>query len=606
MLKRFSISNIIYIVLLSFVFIYLLLRSSLVPLVHDEAATFFHYIHKASFLPPQAHWDANNHILNSMLSYFSYSLFGSSEWALRLPNLLFFPLYFYYTYKISTELSSKLLKWTFFISLVFAHNFIEYFSLTRGYGMSMALLLASIWYLIQVFKYSQLKHYFLSSLFMSLAILANLTLINSALLLLGILTVQILNPWDKTRYNKTLKSIGIVLFTLGVPIGLSIKLLLIFKEKGLLYYGTLDGLWELTVKSLIELLSGKESKIIEGFILLYFAAMLIIFIINIIKRKNFSSIWNKQFIFFYFLIGNIIAILILGELLHINYPEDRTGLYLFPYFVGSIIFLFDSISKKMNAKLLVLIILPFLFFPIHFLFSMNLSHTSFWRIERIPHRFYDTVLDKSKQANKNFTVGGYHVRTLCWAYENFRHGGELNQIQTKNYPENISSYQIVDVEQHKEWLKDYQIIDHDPISNLSLLERKTKMKSILIDHKNIENTKWKKNAFFNIYKCTVDSLISETLLIDIKFSLTSKAKPFDARLVAQIVDNDKNMLSYEFIALDWKKTDWNGEEDNFNARILLHDLAKGSEKLTVYLWNIDKQAFMIENIECSVKRLTVN
>ena len=606
MLKRFSISNIIYIVLLSFVFIYLLLRSSLVPLVHDEAATFFHYIHKASFLPPHAHWDANNHILNSMLSYFSYSLFGSSEWALRLPNLLFFPLYFYFTYKISTELSNKILKWTFFISLVFAHNFIEYFSLTRGYGMSMALLLASIWHLIQVFKYSQLKHYFLSSLFMSLAILANLTLINSAILLLGILTLQILNTWDKTKYNKTIKTLGIVWFTLGIPIGLSIKLLLIFKEKGLLYYGTLDGLWELTVKSLIELLSGKESEIIEGFILFYFVAMLIIFFINIIKGKNFSSIWNKQFIFFYFLIGNIIAILILGELLHINYPEDRTGLYLFPYFVGSIIFLFDSISKKMNTKLLMLIILPFLFFPIHFLFSMNLSHTSFWKTERIPHRFYDTILDKSKQANKNFTMGGYHVRTLCWAYENFRHGGELNQIQTKNYPEDISSYQVVDIDQHKEWLKNYQIIDHDPISNLSLLERKIRMKNILIDRKNIENNEWKKNAFFNIYKSTVDSLISETLLIDIRFSLTSKAKPFDARLVAQVVDNDKNILSYEFIALDWKRTDWNGEKDNFTASILLHELPQGSEKLTIYLWNIDKQAFMIENIECSVNKLIVN
>lgn len=588
---------------MSFVFIYLLLRSSLIPLVHDEAATFFHYIHKASFLPPFAHWDANNHILNSMLSYFSYSLFGSSELALRLPNLLFFPLFFFYTYKISTELSNKILRWTFIISLVFAHNFIEYFGLTRGYGMSMALLFAAIWYLIQVFKHSKLKNYFLSSLFMSFAILANLTLINSALLLFGILLIQILINYKNTDNKKSIKSFGIVLFTLGITIALSISLLFKFKEKGLLYYGTLDGLWELTVKSLIELLSGTESNIIAGFVLFYFIGMLIIFARTIIKQRSFSSLWNKNFLFFYLLIGNLIAILILGKILHINYPEDRTGLYLFPYFIGSSLFLLDSMSKQMSKKWLAITVLPFLFFPLHFLYSMNLSHTSFWQIERIPHRFHETILDKSRQSNNKLTMGGYHVRTLCWAYENFRHGGELNQMQTKNYPENISDYQIVDIKDNKKWLDNYDIIDHDLVSNLSLLERKAKIKSVLIDHAIIEDIGWQKKAFFNIYKSQIDSLENETLLVNIEFSLACKTKPFNARIVAQVVSKDKKVLSYEYIALDWKRTEWNSEENNFNASILLHELPQGSETLTIYLWNIDNQSFLAENIECSVRKL---
>ena len=133
--------GLIAIFIFSLVFIYLAIRAFMVPLVHDEVATFFHYIQKGEFLPPLAHWDANNHILNSILSYFSYLLFGSSELSLRLSNLIFFPVFFFFVYRISNLLRNSILKWAFFITFVFAHNFIEYFALSRGYGMSMALLL---------------------------------------------------------------------------------------------------------------------------------------------------------------------------------------------------------------------------------------------------------------------------------------------------------------------------------------------------------------------------------------------------------------------------------------------------------------------------------
>ena len=69
------------------IFIYLIIRSIYVPLIHDEAATFFHYIQSSSFIPFHSLNDANNHFLNSLLTYISYTLFGDSEFALRLPNL---------------------------------------------------------------------------------------------------------------------------------------------------------------------------------------------------------------------------------------------------------------------------------------------------------------------------------------------------------------------------------------------------------------------------------------------------------------------------------------------------------------------------------------
>ncbi|MFZ9295801.1 MAG: hypothetical protein ACO259_06275, partial [Bacteroidia bacterium] len=69
-------------------FVFTVFRCYHIPLAHDEVATFYYYIQPGSFIPFYAHPDANNHVLNSVLAYFSYRLFGAAPWALRLPQCL--------------------------------------------------------------------------------------------------------------------------------------------------------------------------------------------------------------------------------------------------------------------------------------------------------------------------------------------------------------------------------------------------------------------------------------------------------------------------------------------------------------------------------------
>src|ERR1035438_6617895 len=100
---------------------YLVLRARLVPFVHDECS-FFPYIQSGKFLPGENGWDANNHFLNSAISYFFYRIFGSSELSLRLANLIFFPLFALYWYKLASLLDSAFIRRVFLISGLFAHN----------------------------------------------------------------------------------------------------------------------------------------------------------------------------------------------------------------------------------------------------------------------------------------------------------------------------------------------------------------------------------------------------------------------------------------------------------------------------------------------------
>lgn len=53
----------------AFVLIYFGLRAAYVPIFHDEAATFFHFIQVERFIPFYAEWDAGNHLLNTALSF---------------------------------------------------------------------------------------------------------------------------------------------------------------------------------------------------------------------------------------------------------------------------------------------------------------------------------------------------------------------------------------------------------------------------------------------------------------------------------------------------------------------------------------------------------
>src|SRR5690606_29699465 len=81
-----------YFVLIGFLSLVMIFRNSWVPFNHDEMATFVMYVQNGEFWPYHAIEDANNHFLNSGLTYVSFKLFGDSLFALRLPNLAAFAL----------------------------------------------------------------------------------------------------------------------------------------------------------------------------------------------------------------------------------------------------------------------------------------------------------------------------------------------------------------------------------------------------------------------------------------------------------------------------------------------------------------------------------
>ncbi|MCB0807636.1 MAG: hypothetical protein KDC05_17710, partial [Bacteroidales bacterium] len=159
--------------------LYLVLRAIFMPLIHDEIATFFRYVHLGTFIPYHSEWSTNNHILNSALTWVSYELFGPSPISQRLPNLFFIPVYFFFIWKISGKIKNRYLQWAFLILMVTIHNYMDFFSLSRGYGMSLAMMSGAIWFVWRSFETGKTRDYFFALLFMFFAVSAILILVNT-------------------------------------------------------------------------------------------------------------------------------------------------------------------------------------------------------------------------------------------------------------------------------------------------------------------------------------------------------------------------------------------------------------------------------------------
>lgn len=162
-------------------FFYVAYRAMTLSLTHDEAGTtdLLALTYQDIIGSSKAFTSANNHILNSWLMKLSVAWFGDVEWALRLPNVLAFPVYFWASRKLISFLSSDTVI-QFLILIIFcAHPYvIDFFSLCRGYGLALAFQSLTLFYTLEFLRQKNILCILWASLMLSGCVLANLTWLN--------------------------------------------------------------------------------------------------------------------------------------------------------------------------------------------------------------------------------------------------------------------------------------------------------------------------------------------------------------------------------------------------------------------------------------------
>ncbi|MEZ5146653.1 MAG: glycosyltransferase family 39 protein [Bacteroidales bacterium] len=597
------IERIIYFILFILLWAYLWLRAIYVPLVHDEIATFYHYIQTGRFLPYLSHWDANNHFLNSALTWLSYSLFGLHEWSVRLPNLLITPLFFWAVYQLAGLLSNKWHRAVWILSICFNHFFIEYLALSRGYGMSMAFLLAATWFTIQLVETNAIRFYVLQSLMILLILLSNLTLIYTVLVFL-VATLLITIIKNESHLKAFFRRIIIIVLGGLIPLVLAIQVLFELKSRSLLYYGIIGGFWKVTAQTLIELSTGFSFWILSVIVAALLVLIFVIFIKRLSLSKNIRQILQPDFIFSFLLFGNIALFVIMHYFMEVKYPEDRVGMFFIPFFVGSLLLGIDKFADKQKSKWLFFLPVFFVLIPINFLRSANLDYTSYWKEMGIPQRFYDEISESTSSGQLPPVVGAHWLRSYFWAIEDYRNTGELNLLHHADTTESTDDFLIYNIHENPEWRILYDSLDYDEIRDIHLLKRKRQApREWLYGSERFETDDTLSPRYYMLRENKLDTLDGEDLIFEWNMWLESPEEPFRAAIVIDITDRQGNQLYYSVYELFHQRLAWTHSSGKARNCMKVSNLPEGAYWYKLYLWNQEDQPFMINDAFVNVFRL---
>lgn len=557
------------------VFAYVLLRAIFVPTFHDEAATFFHYIVPGKFVPFNAHWDANNHFLNSALAYVGYRLFGADLIWIRLPNVLSFLIFIYYAFRISDSLKDRLLKWLLFVALLTAAFPLDFFSQARGYGMSLAFLLGAIHHGVQYFASRRVKHQLLLWCWMAAAVAANLALVNSCLIFLFVVVSTMVFKVDLRRWSNylTLLLPGILVFSVVVYYGFELK------EKGLLYTGSSDGFLLVTIRSLNLYQFGTEDRIAQGLIAILGGASGILVVLKLIASR-FE--WTVGRLAAVLLLLNVAGSILLNLIFGMNFPENRVGIYYIPLFLITFVFALDDLN--LTVKHIRLAGLVLLFFPIQLLANINLNTTLLWDDWHVSKHLYNKAVEIQKTQENPLTINAFYLNELGWAFYNFQNAAYMQPVQRRPIPDTLADLIIARPEDFDMSSIPYDTVFHDAANGAYLLERSHPMNWVEAESVPLRLTEFNgTDEFYELLNDSINKLHAADGCFDLSASLKCENGMFDGHLIIASYNKDGEAETYEYVQLHWLRPEWNGEV--LRLRRTYH-FPKEAVTFKMYLWNM--------------------
>lgn len=585
--------------------VFIALRSAMVGFSNDEAATFLNFVHTNEFFPFfEAHWTANNHYVNSFLTWIAYHIFGVDEWALRLPNLLALPLYFWFVYQIGRYLRYTPLRWGFWLLIFSSYYLLEFFGYCRGYGLSFAFLMGSIFHLAKGMETSSKKSLTHSLLFMALATFSNLSLLVTFMIWLAITQLWI---FSQGKWKSMLR---FHVYS-ALPLLLAVVISFILKSRNELYIG------QVSIKGTIfTILSGftgivDEQSLITLLILI--GVLGLVSLIIVIKELiPTHSITNIQHIFTIIFLLNVLAVQLMNWVLDVPFPSGRTALHWYPLFVGMLVFTLDKIPLK-SLQVISVLLLPFLIWPqISFATkkaNLHVSSDPFWSTEQIPDSFYHKLVEEFKIYDSPPTLyASTSFYTFILAHKNLKFGGNLVPCQDFKVwdPLEYSDYLVLNLAEFPQMVPLYDTIMYDPYSRISLLKRRDLMKKNIAVPSQESNQEATKSRWTELASWKVpDSLIGKPLQIDFDVRVTTSDDPNSRLVTFQIVDSTYTTQYYYQYRIDYVKTDFS-EGVRSKANIIVESVPQGASSITVNYWNFSGEEFTLNSSRVEIYQLSEN
>jgi hypothetical protein len=422
-MKRIRTENLVFILLSICLAAYAFTRAALISISHDEVGTYLGYsINPVLDIIRFTNLQLNNHLLNSLLVKLSTSIFGVSEFTIRLPNLIAYLLYLVFSWKIIRLLTKdEFLMVTGFVLINFNPYLLDFFSIGRGYGLEISFMVMSIYFLIE-YQREKKPVYVWQCVFLSaLGVLSNFTFIT--VYCCTIIMINIFLIYEVVTEKRSLKlsmismikhNLPVIIISIGLVALIAGPVIRLNSAGEFSAPDNSDGLWASLFRSVIRHSQYGQYKGDRAHLvfLILSAFFIILFAFHIYKDK-WNIIRSRNFLFISLLLIICMLFYIQHVMLGTRYPQQRFALFIFPLFVLTLVAVLDTL---ISSRHLLIIIRSFLGITsvlvlVHFYNSANTTYYFDWKYDRDTRQMLEENLDKMRNiANNNqtqFVLGTY-------------------------------------------------------------------------------------------------------------------------------------------------------------------------------------------------------
>ena len=404
------------------VFLYTSIRAYFLSMTHDEAITFLNHA-LGSFFDIFTHAGpimSNNHLLNTILIKIFTSLFGISEFVIRIPALIGHGLYLVGIYKV---LGLFLKRYSFFlgICLLICHPLmLDLFSCARGYSLGLGFLTLGLYYCFRGIKRPEvgqdLKNNILASTMFALSVLSHLIFLNVFIAMVGVfvLSESIILVGQKHSIDLATKhETGKNIFLSVVPSAIFLVIIYAYpivkmvKAAGAEFsWGGVNGFWEDTVSSLIKITLGNASSnpniilLSKGLIITLLLFALSILLYDKSRNKELKLVNKYLSCLVLVLLFCCLSVVLQHYILNIKYPLGRYAIYLIPIFFLLVLCCWENI-RFIRSKLIRLGVNSFFYLIIIILLvkftnCVNLTHFYEWKYDASTKNMVEDIIEMNK------------------------------------------------------------------------------------------------------------------------------------------------------------------------------------------------------------------
>lgn len=482
--KKYLATSIAVILMALAVFAFIATKAKVSSFTHDESYSYNFYVHN-SLMDIISHKNSytNNHLLNTLLVKYSEMLFGSSELALRLPNLLLLLVFFSYIF-LFIHKSNLLPGFSLFVILFTNIDLIDFFGLARGYGISIGFMIMSLYHLVQSFHSAKKRHLILFNIGALLAILGNFTMLD--FYIAAIVTYNGVKLYEcrtvlKEKFNfYKINKINIVMFLfMLVVLYEPVRRVVTYNQFD---FGGTSGFMNDTIQALVLTIFSHEQNVltqtvfIKLMILIIVVLPLFLFMFQASKKKTEFFEKHKSLV-----AVNLVMVIIFIEiilqhlLLGTDYLIGRFALFLFPLFILNIFFLLEySLKFKFRNYILGVCSILALLSAVHFYRKANLYACAEWSYDMETKNAMNTLAEwhnknEEGKTNRKLAVNWLFEPTINF-YRTTNNLKWLIPVDRKELDQNSDYYYVFKEDLEKLGLKNYTILFSSGRTNTLLVK----------------------------------------------------------------------------------------------------------------------------------------